>query len=205
MERPRARSRIATVTIAAIAAAIAASAGGLFEAPGNLTPGPDRVAARVVTPLADATTPPAVEEHHEPTPSPSTTPPPAASGTPDRHEMDAGSSGDPHVMDDPTHDEDGAMPGMDDEEMGSHEPSAGHEDASGGHEDASGDQEGAAGGHGDEEPAGERPQAVVLGGFLAINAVALVAAAILRRRDGAAAALTAAQTLSTSTKKVTPR
>ena len=85
----------------------------------------------------------------------------------------------------PTNDH-GTMPAMNDEEMASHPP------ASGGHDEApAGGHDESAGGHGDEEPTAERPRAVVLGGFVALNGIALAGAAVLRRRDRAAVALKA--------------
>ena len=221
MERVRARCCLA---VGAIAMAMAATAAGAVAAPPrDLTADLAPVAARLpVSPgpglvLDD-------EEHPDPTPAPSSVP--GIDGDP--HGMDAMPSDDPHAempspepMDmgghtaDPSpsaapghghgaepspepaaSDDHGPMPGMDDEESASHAP------ATGGHDEppTGGDDDSAAG-HGDEQPAEDRPRALVLGGFVALNGIALAGAAVLRRRDRAAAALRARRTPTTQPEK----
>lgn len=211
MEPVRARCVLA---VGAVALAMTAAAGAASIPPRDLTADLALVAARVpASPAAD----PVVSSEGHPTP----TPPP--SGEP-------GVDGDPHGgMADPGHGaapSPEASPGPMD--MGGHaadpSPSAapghGHgaapsaapsaapradpsrEPATVGHDEAPADgHDDGAGGHGEEEATEERPRAVVLGGFVALNGIALAGAAVLRRRDRAAATLKAGRTSTTQPKK----
>lgn len=215
MERACARACLA---VGAIASAIAVTAVGAVPGPPrDLTADLARVAYRVpVSRTADRV--PRDEGRHDPTPVPSQDP---TGG--DRPGIGGELPDDSHEgMDDPTHDEE--LASHEPMDMGGHGagPSAsaapghgqgvdeaspipapagsgGNEPAAGGHSDGiEGAHDGASGGHDDEEPAAERPRAAVLGGFVAINGIALAGAAVLRRRDGAAAALKGRRTPATS-------
>ena len=216
MERVRALSCLA---VGAIALAMAAAAGAVAAPPRDLTAELAPVAARVpVSPGAGPVLDD--EEHPDPTPAPSEEPgmdaDPHGGMEDPAHEEDmaspepmnmGGHTADPSPSAAPGHghgaepspepvasDAHGAMPGMDDEEMASHAPAGGGHDevpAAGGHAEEGAD------GHGDAEPAGERPREAVLGGFFAINALVLAAAAVTRRRDRAKTAAKATTTPTT--------
>jgi hypothetical protein len=195
----------------------ATAVGAVAAPPRDLTADLAPVAARVPTPHNPE---PTLDEggHDDPTPSPTDDPmhdEEMASGEPmdmgghgtetspspapdDGHEVEPGPEVSPAPADADGH---GSMSDMDDQEMASHEPAAdGHDeedDAAAGHDDS-------AGGHDDEDAAaaeGERPRGVVLGGFVALNGIALAGAALLRRRDRAAAALKARRTPASEPRK----
>ena len=195
MERAR-----AWFAVGAVAAAMTAASLGATAAPSrDITADLALAAARDVMPAAELTPPPADEKPVVPTADPvvvgdphdgmgglpSQDPvdmdghgqgasPSASPGEPDDH-ADAS----PMPADDHGADMDGSPKPVDD-----HGPTDDDD-----HDDAA---DAADGGHGDEEPTAERPRELVLGGFGLLNALVFAGAALLRRRDRAAAARKAA-------------
>ena len=214
MERARAWFAVGAVAAAMTAAALGATA----ASPRDISADQALVAARGVPPAPALTPPPADppadEEHVAPTVDPIVIGDPhdGMGGLPSEEPMDMGGmdmdghgqgagpsaipSGSPGATDD--HQVDASpMPGMGGMDMdGSPMPVDDHgttgDDDHGAAAAGGGDADG---GHGDGEPTAERPRELVLGGFGLLNGLVFAAAALLRRRDRAAATGRAAATI----------
>ena len=212
MERARAWIAVGAVAAAMTAAALGATA----ASPRDISADQALVAARGVPPAPALTPPPADppadEAHVAPTVDPIVIGDPhdGMGGLPSEepvdmggmdmggHGLGAGPSASPSASPGATDDHQvdaSPMPGMDMDgspmpvdDHGSPMPVDDHGDAAAGDGDADG-------GHEDGEPTAERPRELVLGGFGLLNGLVFAGAALLRRRDRAAAARKAAATI----------
>ena len=203
MERAR-----ACLVLGAVAAVIGAAAvGSVPTASRDIAADGVLAAARVIVPVATARPAPADpsdEEHgaasqdpivvgdpHDgmggtPSMQPMPSPDPTRGMDMGVHGATAGPGGSPAPSDD-RHDDASAKPGHGEAPADDHGDGPADE-----HGEAPADD------HGDEAAAGSRPRELVLGGFGLLNALAFAGAAILRRRDRAAAARKAAHRAGTS-------